>query len=95
LLYRPRTAPYNCAMSIITAILEPDADGSIRLLLPPELRGAKVKIEAKLEPVDSTPPTAMTPPKKAKAGLMKDIPGTFWMADDFDAPLEDFKEYME
>ena len=89
MLYGPRSAPYNFDMSIITAILEPDADGSIRLLLPPELRGAKVKIEAKLEPAEPTPH------KKAKAGLWKDLPGTFWMADDFDAPLEDFREYME
>lgn len=29
------------------------------------------------------------PPKKRKAGLLK---GKIWMADDFDAPLEDLKE---
>jgi antitoxin (DNA-binding transcriptional repressor) of toxin-antitoxin stability system len=29
-------------------------------------------------------------PRKAGSGK-----GTFFMADDFDAPLEDFKEYME
>jgi hypothetical protein len=29
--------------------------------------------------------------KIPKAGFMK---GKIWMADDFDAPLEDFKEYM-
>jgi DNA-damage-inducible protein J len=29
--------------------------------------------------------------KIPKAGCMK---GKIWMADDFDAPLEDFKEYM-
>ena len=33
------------------------------------------------------------PPKKTpKPGCMR---GKIWMADDFDAPLEDFKEYME
>lgn len=33
------------------------------------------------------------PPKKKRvAGLMK---GQIHMADDFDAPLDDFKEYME
>ena len=31
------------------------------------------------------------PPKKRKAGLLK---GKIWMADDFDAPLEDLKDYM-
>jgi mRNA-degrading endonuclease RelE of RelBE toxin-antitoxin system len=31
------------------------------------------------------------PRKKRKAGLLK---GKIWMADDFDAPLEDLKDYM-
>ncbi len=31
------------------------------------------------------------PPKKRKAGLLK---GKIWMAEDFDAPLEDLKDYM-
>ena len=76
-------------MSIITAILEPDADGVVHLQLPPELRSTRVKVEAKLEAAE---PTTR---QKAKAGLWKDLPGQFWMADDFDAPLEDFREYME
>ncbi len=29
--------------------------------------------------------------KKRKAGLLR---GKVWMSDDFDAPLEDFKDYM-
>ncbi len=37
-------------MSTITAILEADADGTLHLPLPAELRGGKVKVEAKLEP---------------------------------------------
>ena len=36
--------------------------------------------------------TVQSPPQPRKAGSAK---GTFFMADDFDAPLEDFKEYME
>jgi hypothetical protein len=31
------------------------------------------------------------PQQKRKAGLLK---GKIWMADDFDAPLEDLKDYM-
>jgi hypothetical protein len=38
-------------MSTITAILEPDADGTLHLPLPAELRHGKVKVEAKLESV--------------------------------------------
>ena len=47
-------------MSTITAILEPDADGSLHLPLPPELRHRKVKIEARVEAVEdgSVMPTA-------------------------------------
>ena len=32
-----------------------------------------------------------TRPKKRQAGLLQ---GKIWMADDFDEPLEDFKDYM-
>ena len=39
-------------MSTITAILEPDADGTLHLPLPAELRHGKVRVEARLEPVD-------------------------------------------
>ncbi|NJK35274.1 MAG: DUF2281 domain-containing protein [Oscillatoriales cyanobacterium SM2_2_1] len=39
--------------------------------------------------VEEPPPEAV--PKKRKAGLLK---GKIWMADDFDAPLEDLKDYM-
>jgi len=38
------------------------------------------------------PVTAATIEKTPKPGCMK---GKIWMADDFDAPLEDFREYME
>lgn len=37
-------------MSTITAILEPDSDGTLHLPLPLELRRGKVRVEAKLEP---------------------------------------------
>lgn len=37
-------------MSKITAILEADADGTLHLPLPPELRNTKVRVTATLEP---------------------------------------------
>lgn len=46
-------------MSTITVILEPNADGTLHLPLPPELRNGKVKVEARLERV--------TEPKEASA----------------------------
>ena len=38
-------------MSTITAILEPNAEGTLHLPLPLELRGGKIKVVARLEAV--------------------------------------------
>jgi hypothetical protein len=40
-------------MSTITAILEPDADGTLHLPLPEELRHGKVRVEATIEAVET------------------------------------------
>lgn len=70
-------------MSVITAILEPNADGSVHLPLPPELRHITVKVTATLEPAFAAKP---------RFGCLV---GKIEMSPDFDNPLEDFKEYME
>ena len=41
-------------MSIITAILEPHADGSLHLPLPAELQHRRVRVEARLEAADES-----------------------------------------
>lgn len=46
---------YDFRMSVITAILEPNVDGTLHLPLPAEMRSAKVKITATLESVGSRP----------------------------------------
>ena len=46
---------YVLRMSTITAILEPDVDGTLHLPLPAEMRSAKVKVTATLESVGSRP----------------------------------------
>jgi hypothetical protein len=51
--------------------------------VPPEVPTGKVILTF-------TPVSAAK--KTPKPGCMK---GKIWMADDFDAPLDDFKEYME
>jgi len=79
---------YSAGMSTITAVLTPSPDGTLHLPLPEEWRHQKIKVKAELEPVSGTP-------RRAKSGLWKDLPGRFWIAEDFDAPLEDFREYME
>lgn len=40
-------------MSTITAILDPDADGTLHLPLPAALRHGKVRVEAKVEAVET------------------------------------------
>ena len=40
-------------------------------------------------------PFAITAEPKKKLPKLGGWEGKIWMADDFDAPLEDFKEYME
>ena len=74
-------------MSTIKATLEPDADGTLHLPLPPELRQGKVKVEAKVE-------SASAGVGQAVPGLWKKYPDRFWMSADFDEPLEDCKEYI-
>lgn len=71
-------------MSTITAILEPEADGTLHLPVPDELKAGKVKVVAILEAANPIKP-------RRQAGCLKG----FWIAPDFDAPLEEFREYME
>ena len=78
-------------MSTITATLEADIDGTLHLPLPIELRQGKIHVVATLEPAA---PEAQ--PQTARCGAPRagSLTG-FWMAPDFDAPLEEFREYME
>ncbi len=50
------------------------------------------KVLAYIEWLLAGQPKPEQEPKKRIAGLMKD---KIWIADDLDAPLDDFKEYME
>ncbi len=74
-------------MNTITAILEPDADGTLHLPIPPELRHQAIRVKAELEPV-------------VQEGGQRNLKGfgclrgQISMAPDFDEPLEDFKDYM-
>ncbi len=59
-------------VSTITAILEPDADGTVHLPLPTELRHGKVRVEAKVEAVE-TPAIGEEQRKRELLELMKRI----------------------
>ncbi|TAE25190.1 MAG: DUF2281 domain-containing protein [Candidatus Kapaibacterium sp.] len=39
-------------------------------------------------------PEYAPPPKNDKPRVFGSLEGQIWMSDDFDAPLEDFEEYM-
>ena len=78
-------------MSTINAILDPDADGTLHLPLPAELRGGKVKVEARIEAANAEQKTP-EPGSLKGFGALK---GKIRMAPDFDEPLANFKEYME
>ena len=75
-------------MSTITVILEPEADGSVRLPLPPELRAAPVKVTATLEAAGE----AAVPGAHPRFGCLA---GKIRLGPDFDEPLGDMKDYME
>ena len=59
-------------------------------LIDAALRGEEVVITKDDHPVVKLTPT--TPVKHRQPGSAK---GLVWMSDDFDEPLEDFKEYIE
>jgi len=71
-------------MSTITAILQADADGTLHVPVPEELRHGKIRITAIMEPAPEDAP-------RAKAGVWSERDG-FWMAPDFDEPMDDFLE---
>lgn len=78
-------------MSTITAILEPDSDGTLHLPLPAAWRKLPIRVRAELEPVT---PAAKNPVEKSPLKGFGCLQGKISMAADFDEPLDDFKDYM-
>jgi hypothetical protein len=76
-------------MSTITAILEPSADGTLHLPVPEAWRHLSIRVKAELEPVPQEPKPA-APVSLKGFGCLR---GRISMAEDFDEPLDDFKEY--
>ncbi len=75
-------------MSTITAILEPDGDGTLHLQVSPEWRHQAIRVNAELE-LANNPPQAVNHLKGFGALRAK-----ISMSPDFDEPLEDFKDYV-
>ena len=72
-----------------------DAVNSLSLLIQKVMNGEEVFITQNQKPIAkivSVSGMPVKPKKQIKAGSAK---GLIKIADDFDAPLEDFKEYMQ
>ncbi len=78
-------------MSTITAIFEPASDGTLHLPLPVAWQKLPIRVQATLEPVTSLNSKVLPGPALKGFGCLK---GKISMSADFDAPLEDFKDYM-
>ncbi|MBI2924953.1 MAG: DUF2281 domain-containing protein [Verrucomicrobia bacterium] len=76
-------------MSTITAILEPDEDGTLHLPVPAAWRKQAIRVKAELEPVSALQ-EPQSPESLKGFGCLR---GKISMSLDFDEPLEDFKDY--
>ena len=77
-------------MSKITAIFEPNADGTLHLPVPAAWRSLPIRVKAELEPVSQVVKSQDNPGLKGFGCLR----GKITMAADFNEPLEAFKDYM-
>jgi hypothetical protein len=73
-------------MSTITAILEPDEDGTLHLPVPEDLKCGKIRVVATLEPAET-----LSPEMHPLLGIWQ---GDLVFAPDWDAPLDDLKPYL-
>lgn len=77
-------------MGTLTAVCETDADGTLHLPLPAGMRSGKFKVFAIFTPMDSHEAESFPLPDPG-FGCLK---GKIHMAEDFDAPIADFEDYM-
>jgi len=81
--------------STIKATLEASADGTLHLPLPPQLRAGKFNVTATVEPVHSGNGATENGAAVSDLKGFGCLKGKIRLSEDFDAPLEDFKDYME
>jgi len=68
----------------VTQTVEVPANHRLTIDVPPEIPAGQVILTF----------TPKATPKSGERGGFGCAKGEFWMADDFDAPLDDFKDYM-
>ncbi len=78
-------------MTTVTKDIVIPPDRKITLELPADCPAGQATITVIVEP---PPACVKSGGKNGIAGLRGKGKGKVWMADDFDAPLEDFAEYM-
>ena len=76
----------------MTKVTIEDAEHHLRELVERAAKGDEVLITDPADAPLAKLISARRPRGKRVAGAAK---GEIWMADDFDAPLEDFREYMQ
>jgi hypothetical protein len=68
----------------VTQTVEIPVSHRLTIDVPPEVPAGRAEITF----------TSQAVPKSGQRGGFGSVKGEFWMADDFDAPLDDFKDYM-
>ncbi len=76
----------------MSAIIEPHEDGTLHLPLPEAWRHRAIRVKAELEPVE-TQPDQTGPAEKNPLKGFGSLRGKISISPDFNAPLEDFKDY--
>ncbi|MFN5169219.1 MAG: DUF2281 domain-containing protein [Cyclobacteriaceae bacterium] len=59
-----------------------------------QIESLPASLQKKVEEFIASLKANLTYEKKTKAKLEGSLQGKVWMSEDFDAPLEDFKDYM-
>lgn len=77
----------------MTVVTLQEARERLDALLAEAAGGGEVVIAGEDGSTFKLVPSESTPGKRR--GLIGSAKGQIWMADDFDEPLEDFREYME
>jgi len=75
----------------VTQTVEIPANHRLTIDVPPEVPTGRAKI---IFFPDSAGKEPVTEPKSGKRCGYGSVKGDYWMADDFNAPLDDFKDYM-
>ncbi|MGF1656342.1 MAG: hypothetical protein ACFCU3_05110 [Verrucomicrobiales bacterium] len=85
-------------MSTVTAILEPDVDGTLHLPVPEEFLAGKVRVVATLEPLSNSGLSAAMGEASSSdpvSGLLGFWKGNFVFTEGWEEPLEEFRETFE